>query len=363
MESDYIGGLLAPALYCTPLLKGGSPYGPNVLFNVQVNPDQLTSQEKLQAEYLLLPSASLTTNHFGLSCHRRNRQSSFMPDTDPYIWELQQSFSGQLPWDKLLRRNQVEKWLYSFLLKVCLPYPQTSEGLARSPVFSPLNLTSFLRLVTRLAELGYPAHWLSGVVSNICSGTITTTARAPRSLVLGPKDVEEVYPSRTMCVAPWKAEFTTLLNLWRPLLPFGFTVPKGAALSANDICKCSIAFPKPYSSSHVQPHTMIMFWDMSQGELIDGSRFRGMLLDDEVGDSSSSAKLARSQGLHVVTTFKYVTKTRTASFWLRRDVVDLLVGRSGNWRAYLWRSDGWLRLNNGVPAASGLVIGERWTGE
>lgn len=58
----------------------------------------------------------------------------------------------------------------------------------------PLNLTIFLRLLSHISKLGYPAHWLSHVVNSLLKGEITTIARAPRRLVLLQKDVDEAHP-------------------------------------------------------------------------------------------------------------------------------------------------------------------------
>lgn len=49
---------------------------------------------------------------------------------------------------------------------------------------------------------------------------------------------------------------------------------------------------------------------------------RMTLLDDEVGDNSDEAKQARAEGLHVITTLRDVTDTRTMSFWMRQDIAD-----------------------------------------
>jgi hypothetical protein len=48
-----------------------------------------------------------------------------------------------------------------------------------------MNSTTLFRLVERLAEVGYPAHWLSGILVAVCSGVVFTTARAPRRLAVG----------------------------------------------------------------------------------------------------------------------------------------------------------------------------------
>lgn len=71
------------------------------------------------------------------------------------IWDSQPTKKLILGRDSL-SRPQLEKWLYSFFLKLCIPAPREPEDIP--PMNSPLNLTAFLRLISHLHEIGYPAH-------------------------------------------------------------------------------------------------------------------------------------------------------------------------------------------------------------
>lgn len=140
------------------------------------------------------------------------------------IWE--KAAAGQIPHKDLLTRPALEKWLYAHFLKICLPYPRGwKEDLDTSEGHAPLNLTAFIRLVCLLSERGYPSHWLSGILSVLCGGgpdaEITTTARPPVRVFTTSADVDAAFPSMKMTVAPWRAEFTTLLSIWSRLMPFG----------------------------------------------------------------------------------------------------------------------------------------------
>ncbi|KAK3693211.1 hypothetical protein B0T22DRAFT_35266 [Podospora appendiculata] len=129
-------------------------------------------------------------------------------------------------------------------MKICLPYPRfTTFDHRCAAIYAPLNLTAFLRLIVQMHEVGYPAHWLSGMLGSICSGSITTTARAPRVLVADVKDVSKRYSAKAINMAPWRAEFNTLLSLWRPLLPFGLPPSDHREIvPVGDIHKCCITF-------------------------------------------------------------------------------------------------------------------------
>lgn len=123
--------------------------------------------------------------------------------------------------EKLMKRTEFERWVYGFFLKICLPYPRIVANQDGSPVFAPFNLTVFT-LISQMHEVGYPAHWISRILNAICEGTITTTTRAPRAEVVTPEDIDKLYPTRKINIAPWKSEFTTLLSLWRHLSRSGF---------------------------------------------------------------------------------------------------------------------------------------------
>lgn len=86
---------------------------------------------------------------------------------------------------KVAKNTKVEKWLLGHFLKLALPYARATWE--RSLIEAPLNLTAFFQILVYLHEIGYPAQWLSEVVLAILSGSITTTARASRTMPLSVK--------------------------------------------------------------------------------------------------------------------------------------------------------------------------------
>ncbi|KAK4221335.1 hypothetical protein QBC38DRAFT_492290 [Podospora fimiseda] len=73
-----------------------------------------------------------------------------------FVWD-QVPARKLLPQQGRLSRQALETSLYAFFLRLCLPYPRPSQE--RAPLYSPLNLTVFLRLVGHLSSIGYPSHW------------------------------------------------------------------------------------------------------------------------------------------------------------------------------------------------------------
>ncbi|KZL82187.1 tetratricopeptide-like protein [Colletotrichum incanum] len=328
---DYVGGPLTAVMYGSPLLRKDRPS--NLRFNNLFNPPMFESHEQFLTEYLLMHDAKQVADHFGLV--KEKRPGDVIPNpiaetignrfmTENYfVWA--RSGIKKTPRARLMTRPTLERWLHSHLLKICLPYrrPLWSD----KPVHAPLNLTAFLRLVARMYEVGYPAHWLAGIFTNICEGSITSTARPPWRLVLHPDDLKKSFPQRQISLGPWKVEFTTLLSLWRRLLPFGVVTPPRTLVNPVEVLGCNITFPKFFERHTRVPHFNLVFINTAMFGP-EKPNLLGLLQDDEEGDASDYAKLLRQKGLHVVTTFKYVTDTRTATCWLRKDVVEEMMNRA-----------------------------------
>ena len=153
----------------------------------------------------------------------------------------------------LMSRPALEHWLYGHLLKICLPRVRPPHS--DRPMYAPLNLNAFFHLISAMHEVGYPTHWLSGILSAACEGSISTTARPPRQLVLNTKDVDKTHASRKISLRPWLAEFTTLLSVWSRLLPFGvaarlgtFASPTKSASAASSFLTCQVTMAGHHTS-------------------------------------------------------------------------------------------------------------------
>lgn len=199
LRSEYVGGPLTSFLYASPLLKSGP--GTGLTSTVLRNPPKWKSIDQFLAEYLLLYDRELIRTHFSLKLstevhedpndiyHQMGLGFSLM---DYVLWERTES--QPLTFEQLMPKQKLTKWLHAVFLKLCLPYPRPKMD--HSLVYAPLNLTTFLRLLSHIAELGYPAHWLSPVVTSLLEGEITTITRAPRRLVLLQKDIDEAQTPR-----------------------------------------------------------------------------------------------------------------------------------------------------------------------
>ncbi|KAI1076526.1 hypothetical protein F5B20DRAFT_555437 [Whalleya microplaca] len=354
---DYVGGSLTSFLYAAPVLKQGVA-GSGLTSCVLRNPPQWKSHHHFNAEHLLMHDPSLIQKHFSVTLANPPPRDPFPMPFDFPMWSYlrwERCQSKEYPLEQLMTRSGLSSWLFAHFLKICLPFPRPQAGWTL--VYAPLNMTVFMRLLIRMAEVGYPAHWLSGVVRSLAAGEITTTARAPRKYVMTPAALDKVHPSRTINVKPWIAEFTTLATIWRGLLPFGLVAPSKLLPAPETIAEYSITFPPIISPDLSYPHFMMVFWNNRKYDE-PPKNLRPILLDDEKGDTTTSAQKIRSDGVKVLTTFSWVTKTSTATFWLSSNVIDSMLKE--DWKVYIWRVDSWVRLTSGLSLQTVISRKQSW---
>jgi hypothetical protein len=108
----------------------------------------------------------------------------------------------------------------------------------------------------------------------------------------------------------------------------------------KEIVECSIRFPDFRHEDARNPHSVILVFDVQ----LTGQRMLQlpqMIQDDETGDTSDFAREFRKSGVHLITAFKYVTATRTATFWMRKEVVAEWKRGEDRWAVGICRSEGW----------------------
>ncbi|KAK8069906.1 hypothetical protein PG994_006522 [Apiospora phragmitis] len=292
-------------------------------------------------------------SHFHVKLSRTTTEGyedAMYPLMPYYKWERVPGPSKPMEYEQLMPQASLTKWLYSHFLKICIPY---KRGPAFDQVYAPLNLTMFMRILVHVSELGYPAHWLFTLINNLLGGEVTTTARAPRRYVLKTQDVDKAYHLRKMSVEPCKMEFATLISLWQSLLPFGLITSNNVLAPIEEIQEHTVEFP-PFShpeSSYV-PHFMLVFWNRQKLEEPPANIW-SLLLDDETGDTTTSARSARSEAVRIVTTSQWSTDRDAATFWLRRSDMAEMV--RDDWLLYVWQTDFWDRQSSGLSLKSAEV--------
>lgn len=351
---DYVGGPLTTFLYGLPILKEAptSEISSYVMRNPMIWPDH----NNFLSEHLLLPDHTMIQTHFhthvstattDVAINKKNIVGFLV---EPVAWVKLPS--KQLTFEQLLSRQELNRWLYAHFLKICIPFPRPRYD--HNHIITPLNLTIFFRIVERLHAVGYPSHWLTSVLAVLSSGNITTTARAPRAMIVSPEQAKERYPSRDMTIAPFASEFRTLLAIWKPALLFGAALEPAAATTVplSRIRSYTLRFPplapsKPGGLSIELlevPHFVLLFWRVRYNngrKRVIPKDMRAWLLDDEEADASADALDTRKHGVHVVSSFTW--HDGDATFWFDEAVMESMwKTKEPEWTVYVWRTDVWL---------------------
>lgn len=335
---DYIGGTIPIVLYALPIVFREP--GSYVTFNCLRNTPRFGSHAHYNNEYaagLSKPTDLEKTFQARLGKH----------DFD-YLADYTSWYHSETPirhLQELMPRTQLETWLYRFFLKTAIPYPRNPHNFAL--IYSPLNLTAVFRVCELLHEAGYPAHWLSGVLSAIMSGSITTTARPPRSEPLTLKEVKTIMPERTQSTRQFAAEMSTLATIWSTFS--SFPIFSSQIPPIETIRQYRVRFDDDYPHpSNVVPTFVLVFMDMTK--IADPGTLHTWLLDDELARRDKMAEQGRRGAMHVLTTWQYDCDERTAQFWLAKDVMGKM--KQGMWAVQIWRSDVYM------PWTPHRVVGE-----
>ncbi|KAF5502291.1 hypothetical protein CGCA056_v014898 [Colletotrichum aenigma] len=89
---------------------------------------------------------------------------------------------------------------------------------------------------------------------------------------------------------------------------------------------------------------------------------RELLSDDEEGNSSDSARKFRENSIHIVTAFRFSTATRTATFWMRQDVLDEFTS-TDSWQVCICRTDSWEEVSSRLSACESMSRIGTWERE
>lgn len=149
------------------------------------------------------------------------------------------------------------------------------------------------------------------------------------------------------------------MSIWRRNFAFGLLAPKDTTVPFNDIVECSVSFPAFSHDWGRVPHFAIALFAREMLEQTS-LQFPDILQDDETGDESDAACRFWQEGIQVITTFKYETKPRTATFWLRRDLAAD-VQKEQVCSVAVLRTDTWQIIpKSTTPAAPNMRISSAW---
>jgi hypothetical protein len=150
---DYIGGTLSSYLYALPMIHpGDSSYITST--NLR-NPAKFGSIAEFDNEYVALSAHADLAKVFKVRVDQPADQDTVMPTCTYYTWHHE----PDPPTAKnLMPRAKLETWLQRLFFKIMMPR-EKQKIVDQNLIFSPLNVTVFFRLLIRLFDVGYLAHW------------------------------------------------------------------------------------------------------------------------------------------------------------------------------------------------------------
>ena len=386
---DYCGGHLSSFTFTSPTLEASQTASAYMLSNILRNPMQFPSTASFNNEYLLIHDEK--TLH--KLCQVAECQTS---SADPFesimslfpvkdYTEFYIPIGGKFNYEYLLPRESFTKWLYALYLKLALPTSRSHMAL-HNMIYSPLNVTIFLRLLIRLHEIGYPAHWLATVLANIIGNTVSTTARHAQSAPLEIQEVKQVHPMKKITTAPFAPELASLTAIFLPVLPFGIITslipPRGA------ICEYTISFGSlklSHKSVYVQSNALLFFrphllWAAIGDMTRDETRifWRHFFDHDpasapfEQNGKGPALQRLREEGLVLWSTFEWSHALKEVKVWMDEcfggrmmgsTVKDEAIEREAKkdvWRVGLLKTDEWLLMSETGIVQERMKKGRRW---
>lgn len=229
----------------------------------------------------------------------------------PNKWKPTQSSAE--PTSQLLSKDATSTWLYGLFFKLALPSNrQPISPLMR--VHSPLDLSTFYRLLVHLTELGYPGHSLSQVIVSILTDNVTTSARPATSQVLtGPEVIAwKTNVKRTFCVALFFAKMSTLAAIFTRDLPFAIITNAEIVPPLSNIRKCTVCFPHLPHDEDCN-YIAIVFISSAFKPRPGTGPIRETILNQEYVTK-------HKDDIVIITTWKYDAPRRLGTFWMRDDI-------------------------------------------
>ncbi len=346
-------GHLSTFLYAFPILRR-SPAA-NIRANCLRNSSTFPTVLSYLSEYTLVPSEeSLSALFQVLVLVGENNQLPFpMADYSVYTYSNPEPVTT---FPQLVPRKKFEHWFTSLFFRLVLPMRQhIHEPL--TVVLSPLNLCVLFRLISYLVKIGYPAHWLGDLLSNLVSGTVSTSARPPTSEPISPAEAAKEWPLKKLCTAPFAVELRILARVFAPILPFG--IPDDFA-AKGEIKKFTFKIPD-YDNYNARPSCLLLvFFDTKLLPEAEARKLQRNLREVMDPEGNKAFKEFREKGLVAFSTFEWDGEGKEAAVWAEEGWVREMVV-DGTWMVAVWRSDTWGICCQGMVKVTAKTIGgEVW---
>ncbi|KAI2466645.1 hypothetical protein F4781DRAFT_348433 [Annulohypoxylon bovei var. microspora] len=365
--SGSIGGPLATFIHGIPILRHDNTS--ELESTVAFNRTQWVTYDQFLSEHLSLDDRSTITNTFAAGLTEQTAwvesylshkvfSHDWISSYCPLSWS--RTSSKPLRWDQLMPQHELVKWLRMYFLKLCIPPCRANAR--RNDAYTSLNMTIFFRLTIHLSRIGYPSHWLSSVLMDICTGKISSQNGAPEMMVADKLKTAHKSPQSRFCIEPFIEEFRSQLGIWKLLLPFNILQSDSRLPRIDTIREYKQRFPHPdLPTLNYNPNVALILWDVHRNGEIPRDNLRQALLDDKNTDPKYQGISSQTGRAHVISTIKLASPAMTASFWFADGPIQDILSTSDHWEAWLWDIRDWtLKLGPARVNQMTLTVGDSW---
>lgn len=337
---------MSTVLYCLPVLKA-EPHA-HVTSTCLLNPPLWNSAEDFTSEYLLLPTLPQLekTTLLKLAPGQTGVLLDFLPMCEFINWQKAlPPGAAELSYNQLLPRAELNRWLIQVFFHIAIPAEREIHSMAR--IHSPLNLTAFIRLLVRLVEIGYPAHWVGAVVEDILDNKVYTNTRIPESAPVTIHELTREWPRISISTKPFIPEMEMLLATWCRVLPFGVVTETNKIPRPERIFEYKFKLEKPlFRDEFVNVLALVFYPETALEKLLKSASSYAsnpdvMIRDVLTGKGIETPEKKRMRdSVWVVSTFwwdhtKREVKLRAREGWIEN------MKREDRWVANLFRTDDW----------------------
>ncbi|EGG20040.1 hypothetical protein DFA_07156 [Cavenderia fasciculata] len=286
-------------------------------FSVFLNVVVWKSLNDVIHSYLLVPGENALPRYLGVKS---------VGEDD--LWEgfRFSRIEGPIPLDQLLGRDELIAWLSRLFVTIVTP---SAVEPGTFPIHSPNNITMFFKLLGRLLRIGYPTHWITGVVELLLSGSLTTVEPTRKNRMI---PLSRVAPPllKMLSITPWLIEIRTQAALWMDKyqirLLAGSIIPSVSDIKRYDI---SIRGTRSYSGPPFSS-VIMMAIEYPSNQIFSPSNGADDNLRFQLLDATRNKTT-------IITTILFDGKT--VSFWMSETDYNNLL--SQNVTIKLFRNDTW----------------------
>ncbi|EGG14527.1 hypothetical protein DFA_12303 [Cavenderia fasciculata] len=195
-------------------------------FNIFLNTSLWKSFDDTIHTYLLVPGAKALPRYLGV-------KSVGTGD----LWQgLRFSrVEGPIPLDQLVGRDELVAWLSRLFISIVTPSAMEPRTV---PINSPDNIAMFFKFLGRLLRVGYPPHWISGMVQLLLTGSLTTVEPTRKKRIMPVPPPRSTPTLKKLSIKPWIIDIRTQAALWMDKYQIRLldaTIPSAADIKRYDI--------------------------------------------------------------------------------------------------------------------------------